>query len=426
MAVAARTGCRLAVLTVAAAAGVWLLASTAAAQQAPGAAGRVAFLARVDNPVDALAASSVAGQLGGIVLLTGSEGLHPDAAAGLAAFDPDVVVLAGGSAALSGQVEADVVAAGYAVRRVSGAGRTATAAALAGLVAEWASPFADDADVAALRVQVDAVTDRLAAAEARLDTAAATNAELTERVTAAEGRAAALEGLLAGVSRRGSVLRFAGMNVQVVNGAGDTAAVNGLGNLVVGYNEDATTSGCQFGDPCQRDGDGAADVRSGSHMLVVGPYHTYSGYAGIVAGLNNTASGRYASVTGGHRNTASGRYASVAGGGGNTASGIVASVAGGNGNTASDDYASVAGGQSNMASGISASVAGGSGNTASGDYYASVAGGHDNTASGISASVAGGWGNTASGPAASVAGGSDGDVADADGSLICNQPFPDA
>src|SRR5680860_1813325 len=67
-----------------------------------------AFLARSDNPVDALAASSVAGQLGAPVYLTGTAGLDAQARDGLVNTDPQVVVLAGGTSALSDTVEREV------------------------------------------------------------------------------------------------------------------------------------------------------------------------------------------------------------------------------------------------------------------------------------------------------------------------------
>lgn len=102
---------------------------------------RIAFLARADNPVDALGASAVAAQLGGVVLLTGADSLDPAAGDGLDAFAPDLVILAGGVGALSEQVAQDVEALGYDTRRVAGQGRTATAAALAGLLGEFEPAF---------------------------------------------------------------------------------------------------------------------------------------------------------------------------------------------------------------------------------------------------------------------------------------------
>ena len=97
---------------------------------------RLAFLARADNPVDALAAGAVAGTLGAPVLLTGSAELDGFAADALVGIAPDLVVLTGGIAALSERVAEDVNALGFATRRVAGGGRTETAAAVAALLAE--------------------------------------------------------------------------------------------------------------------------------------------------------------------------------------------------------------------------------------------------------------------------------------------------
>lgn len=89
---------------------------------------RVAFVARNDNPFDALALGPVAGALGGIVVITDSAGLSQDAADGLTAFDPDRVFVAGGEVALSPQVETDLEALGdWDVDRVAGENRNETA-----------------------------------------------------------------------------------------------------------------------------------------------------------------------------------------------------------------------------------------------------------------------------------------------------------
>ncbi|MCP3876486.1 MAG: hypothetical protein GY699_25515, partial [Desulfobacteraceae bacterium] len=209
-------------------------------------------------------------------------------------------------------------------------------------------------------------------------------------IAALQAEIQALKDLLAGVTRSNNNIYFTGVNVHVRDGSGGTdGTVNGLGNLIVGYNE-------------LRDTD---NDRTGSHNLVVGRANNYSSYGGFVVGYYSEISGDYASVSGGFSNTASGDYASVSGGVGNTASGYYSSVSGGNGNTATFWVTSVSGGSSNTASGDYASVSGGIGNTASGDY-ASVSGGDYNTASGYSASVSGGFSNTASSNYASVSGGS--------------------
>lgn len=164
----------------------------------------------------------------------------------------------------------------------------------------------------------------------------------------------------------GPHLIFEGVNVHVRNGAGATGPdVNGLGNLVVGYNETGPFAG----------------PRGGSHNLVVGPEHGYSSFGGLVAGFSNNVSGISASVSGGIGSEASGDYASVSGGEKNIASGGGSSVSGGVVNTASGTLASVSGGSNNVAGGISASVSGGLFNEASGDL-SSVSGGLERTADG--------------------------------------------
>jgi hypothetical protein len=203
-----------------------------------------------------------------------------------------------------------------------------------------------------------------------------TQAEVDALLAAYDARITALEELLASVTLEngGQDFVFTGVNVHVRSGSGYTNLTpNGLGNLIVGYDE-ARPSGSD---------------KSGSHNLVVGSNHNYTSYGGLVVGNNNTISGGYASVSGGHDNTASGPYSSISGGYINTASSSSSNVSGGRNNTASDTYSSVSGGYGNEASGYHASVSGGYGNEASGDY-SSVSGGYSNTASGLYSSVSGG------------------------------------
>ena len=158
-------------------------------------------------------------------------------------------------------------------------------------------------------------------------------------------------------------LYFDGCNVHVRNGAGITDSINGLGNLIVGYNRD-------------RAGRFEISDKTGSHNLIIGDDHNYSRFGGFVAGKKNAIEAEWASVSGGYLNTASGIYSSVSGGFAVTASGDGASVSGGYLNTASGIYSSVSGGHGGTASGNNASVSGGYWNTASGDY-ASVSGGRE-------------------------------------------------
>ncbi len=147
---------------------------------------------------------------------------------------------------------------------------------------------------------------------------------------------------LQGVSRltdpntRQPTIRFSGVNVQIVNGTGQTndasidnhcysiddglvhAAVidindpcygkfakgRGLGNLIVGYNEKRK----------DLDGNKPKQIRTGAHNIIIGLGHNYSSYGGFVVGERNTISGKSSTVSGGYGNTASGDYSSASGG----------------------------------------------------------------------------------------------------------------
>ncbi len=226
---------------------------------------------------------------------------------------------------------------------------------------------------------------------------------LDTRVATLEAKVAALELLLADVSRitdpntGQDTLRFSAMNVQVVNGLSSTATTNGSGNLIVGYNE-------PFGPNDLCPDDRYCNRRGGSHNLVIGNSDNYSSYGGMVVGAVNETSGPYSSVSGGNANIASGWYSSVSGGSNGLASNYASSVSGGSSNTASNEYASVSGGQGNIASGRLSSVSGGEGNEAS-EAGTSVSGGIYNIASGGQSSVSGGYQNVASGFYSSVSGG---------------------
>jgi len=167
-----------------------------------------------------------------------------------------------------------------------------------------------------------------------------------------------------------------GANLRIVNGLGQTETTNGLGNLIVGYNESRSPN--------------FPDTRTGSHNVVVGKENNFASFGGIVVGQFSEISGQFASVSGGSGGTASGRFAAVSGGLDNTASG---------------DFSSVSGGDANRASGFAASISGGGANRAT-DFGTSISGGNNNEASASGASVCGGRFNIASGFGASISGGS--------------------
>jgi len=200
-------------------------------------------------------------------------------------------------------------------------------------------------------------------------------------------------------------IRFTGVNVQVVNGLGATNGntnnpqtinpnntnVNGVGNVIVGYNE--------LGNPL-------GDDRTGSHNLVLGQGNSHPSFGGLAAGRSNTISGVFSSVSGGEKNNAKARFGSISGGKSNTVKGVHTSASGGFFNTATGNFASISGGQSNKATGAAASVSGGSANLASG-ARSSISGGLANAASATNTWVSGGRDNTASSSYASVSGGRD-------------------
>jgi hypothetical protein len=169
-----------------------------------------------------------------------------------------------------------------------------------------------------------------------------------------------------------------GANLRIVNGLRATATANGLGNLLVGYNEP------------RDDGD---NRHTGSHNVVVGQGHNFSSFGGLVVGRQNEIAEAFATVSGGYDNTANGPSAVVSGGIFNRAGGANASISGGFGNMASGNAASVSGGDGNTASGHTAAVSGGHGNTASG-HTAAISGGEANTARGFAAVVSGGRNQT--------------------------------
>jgi hypothetical protein len=228
------------------------------------------------------------------------------------------------------------------------------------------------ADYAALQQRVTTLEGKVGVLEGKATT-------LEGKVGTLEGKVGALETLLAGVTRPNpGTLLFTGMNLQVVNGSGQTEETNGLGNIIVGYNEDE------------------GDTRTGSHNVVIGGHHTWTSHSGFVSGWNNTLTGYASFVGGGQLNTASGWGSFVGGTAESTASGPSSFVGGGSSNTASGQGSFVGGGFQSTASGFGSFAGGATDGTASGDR-SFVGGGYTNTASGNRSFVGGGTLNTAGG-----------------------------
>jgi hypothetical protein len=191
--------------------------------------------------------------------------------------------------------------------------------------------------------------DRIAALEGQV-------AQLTSTVQAQAAQIQALQSLLQHFSREGNEIYITGANLNVRDGSGKTWSQgagpfpnptkpplqgNGLGNLIIGYNESDT-----------------GQLRTGSHNLVIGPFHSYDGVAGLVAGIRNTIHDGYASVSGGMNNSALSLAGAVSGGSGNRADSERdtpgwSSVSGGTDNHAKNGGA-VSGGINKSADGLDA------------------------------------------------------------------------
>jgi FtsZ-binding cell division protein ZapB len=238
------------------------------------------------------------------------------------------------------------------------------------------------AGIAALQVQVATLQSNVAALKGEVGTLQKANGALQNEVSSLQSSNTTLQKQLATVQSnhalllgpfvnldpnpeigvRGPNITFRGANIHIVSGSGrtdDNGNRTGLGNLIIGYDEDPRMV---LPNPLQP-GD-----RGGSHNLVIGSWQrfTQAAYGGFVAGQANLIANAAASVTAGEENTASGFVASVTGGVSNTASGDFSSVSGGGANIASGDSSSVLGGGTNIASGGAATVTGGAFNTASG------------------------------------------------------------
>jgi len=247
----------------------------------------------------------------------------------------------------------------------------------------------DAAEAAAAAAQIDA-----AAAQAEAAAATAAVASIAAELDALKAANEAVNELTSYLKVDTSdpakpVIRIVGANLQIVNGLGGGNGVNGVGNLLVGYDATRPSGTADCGDGTISDqatciGAGFSwDVnhKSGSHNVVVGPGHNYSRDGGLVAGSNNTVSADHATVSAGYGNVAANIHSGISGGTENIASGPDASVSGGWLNNASQPASSVSGGHHNSAAGWYSSVSGGTGNTASGNST-SVSGGQSRAAPG--------------------------------------------
>jgi hypothetical protein len=144
-------------------------------------------------------------------------------------------------------------------------------------------------------------------------------------------------------------------NLHIINGLGATNGLpntpentssqisNGLGNLIIGYNQMRSN----------------VNVRTGSHNLILGDYQSYSSVGGIVAGWYNSLTGQNSSVLGGLYNTGFGMFSTVNGGKANYAYGVASTVGGGYSNEADGACSAISGGEGNWEAGDMSVISGG-------------------------------------------------------------------
>jgi hypothetical protein len=179
----------------------------------------------------------------------------------------------------------------------------------------------------------------------------------------------------------GPNITFHGANIHVVSGSGsttDNGNPTGLGNLIVGYNENPATS--TLPDPNTSLGPNPLVLgdRSGSNNLVIGRWNRFNrlSFGGLVAGENNTIAGEGATVVGGARNTASGQDAAILAGYDNISSSPQSAIVGGNQNRALVYQSSILGGVFNVTNGPCTAIVGGATNVCGGSE-GTLLGGHD-------------------------------------------------
>lgn len=270
-------------------------------------------------------------------------GVAASQAGGVPGLEQRVTVLEASNTNLANQI----TALQQALANETTARQSADSAQQSALAAETAArQSADTALQNSLAAQPTALSAETAA---RIAADASQQSALTAETAARQSGDNALQSqvgahntVLSAFSRVGDDLILTGVNLHLRNGLGATASANGLGNLIVGYNEHT------FGYP-----------RTGSHNVVVGSENGSESYGGLVAGFKNRSTAQFASVTGGLQNVASGEYASVTGGATSTASGSAASINGGS---------------NNITDGVRSVISGGFGNT-TGGQYATITGG---------------------------------------------------
>lgn len=224
------------------------------------------------------------------------------------------------------QAESDIASNSYMISTLE-----STVGTFDGRITQNESDIATNASsISSLQSSVSSLNSLVNSMQSTVNSLESTVSSLQSTVDGFDGRITSLETKTAPISRSTvqghDSLVFTNVNVHVRSGSGSTfGAVNGRGNLIVGYNE------------------GTGD-KTGSHNIVYGRNNSYTSFGGLVGGQNNSITGQYSAVVTGTNNTAEGSQSSVLGGSYGTASGTSSSVSGGWQNTASGSWSAVGGG----------------------------------------------------------------------------------
>jgi hypothetical protein len=181
------------------------------------------------------------------------------------------------------------------------------------LAALQAAVATQAAQIGVLLNQITTQQSQIAAVETAVNTQGGQMSSVQASIGTLATQLLAVADKLLHVTRFGNDLVINGANLHIRNGLGSTETVNGVGNLIIGYNESPVEASSQVG----------------SHNLVIGIGHAWTSYGGFVAGSSNSILRPYASVSGGTHNTAIALGASISGGGFNRAFGNWSTVGGG-------------------------------------------------------------------------------------------------
>jgi hypothetical protein len=132
------------------------------------------------------------------------------------------------------------------------------------------------------------VCRRLAAMDDRVAELVGTVQTLDGTVESVDQRVALAERTLGPVRHDAAshTVTFTGVNVHIRNGGGATDTADGTGNLVLGWNEADDN-----------------DTRTGSHNVIVGSHHAWTGTGGLLVGQDHALLADGAVAIGGEANT---------------------------------------------------------------------------------------------------------------------------